>query len=103
MSTVDVSREKLAQDFRTVVADSEELVKATAQETGERIKNVRSRLEHTLQSARTRAVELERQAVERARTAAKATDRYAHEKPWQTAAVAAGVGLLIGLLIGRRL
>lgn len=103
MSTVDLSREKLAQDFRAVVADSEELVKATAQDTGERIKNVRARLEHTLQSARTRAVELERQTVERARAAAQATDRYAHEKPWQTAGIAAGVGLIIGLLIGRRL
>lgn len=103
MSTLPASREKLAQDFRAVVADSEELVRATAQQTGDRIQSVRARLEQTLHSARERAAELEREALERARVAAQATDRYAHEKPWQTAGIAAGVGVLVGLLIGRKL
>jgi ElaB/YqjD/DUF883 family membrane-anchored ribosome-binding protein len=103
MSTVQASRDKLAQDFRVVLADAEELVKATAEETGERVKSVRSRLEQTLQAAQECATDLEREAVERTRLAAQATDRYAHENPWQTVGVAAGLGLLIGLLIGRRL
>lgn len=103
MSTVHASRDKLAQDFRVVIADAEELVKATAEQTGERVKSVRSRLEQTLLDAREGAADFERQAVERARAAAQATDRYAHEKPWQTAGIVAGVALVIGLLIGRRL
>jgi ElaB/YqjD/DUF883 family membrane-anchored ribosome-binding protein len=103
MSTVQASRDKLAQDFRVVLADAEELVKATAEETGERVKSVRSRLEQTLQAAQEYATDLEREAVERTRLAAQATDRYAHENPWQTVGVAAGLGVVIGLLIGRRL
>ncbi len=96
-------RDKLAQDLRVVLADVEELVRATANETGERVKAVRGRLEANLQSAKARVVELEEDTVERARAAAAATDRYAHENPWQTAGIAAGIGLLIGVLIGRKI
>jgi ElaB/YqjD/DUF883 family membrane-anchored ribosome-binding protein len=99
----NVPREKLAEGFRAVLADAEELVKATASETGERVRLVRSRLEHSLQAARERFAELEELALERSRAAARATDRFAHDNPWQTAGVAAGIGLLLGLLIGRKL
>lgn len=104
MDDLDVSpRDKLAKDLRVVLADTEELLKATANETGERVKAVRARLQENLQIAKTRVLELEENAVERAKAAAAATDRYAHENPWQTAALAAGVGLLIGVLIGRKI
>jgi ElaB/YqjD/DUF883 family membrane-anchored ribosome-binding protein len=95
-------RDKLARDLRVVLTDVEELVRATANETGERVKAVRGRLEANLQSAKVRVLELEQSGVERAKSAAAATDRYAHENPWQTAGIAAGIGLLIGLLIGRK-
>ena len=35
--------QKLKQDLHTVVADTEELIKATANQTGERIEKVRAR------------------------------------------------------------
>ena len=37
-----------------------------------------------------------------AKAAAKATDGYVHENPWKSVGIAAGVGLLLGMLIGRR-
>lgn len=97
------SRDKLAQDFRVVLADAEELFKATANETGERVKAARSRLEGNLQVAKSRVRELEESALERARVAAEVTDRFAHDNPWKTAGIGAGIGLLVGLLIGRNL
>jgi ElaB/YqjD/DUF883 family membrane-anchored ribosome-binding protein len=36
------------------------------------------------------------------RQAGHAADDFVHEKPWVSIGVAAGVGLIIGLLIGRR-
>ena len=36
------------------------------------------------------------------KAAARATDEYVHESPWTAIGIAAGAGLLIGLLIGRR-
>jgi ElaB/YqjD/DUF883 family membrane-anchored ribosome-binding protein len=40
--------------------------------------------------------------VDRTREAARATDEFVHDRPWTAVGVAAGVGLIIGLLIGRR-
>jgi ElaB/YqjD/DUF883 family membrane-anchored ribosome-binding protein len=45
---------------------------------------------------------VEELALEKAKAAAAATDEYVHEHPWHAVGVAAGVGLVIGLLIGRR-
>ena len=38
----------------------------------------------------------------RAKAAGRATDAYVHEHPWQSIGVAAGIGLLLGMLIARR-
>ncbi len=100
---VTTPRDRLAQDMRAVLADAEELFKATAAETGERVKAARARLQQNLEAAKAQLLELEQNAVARARAAAVATDRYAHENPWKTAGIAAGAGLLIGVLIGRKI
>ncbi|MDA8383402.1 MAG: DUF883 family protein [Betaproteobacteria bacterium] len=97
-----MTKERLLADFRTVVADAEELLKATAAQTGERISAARSRVEASLQDAREKLADMERGVVDRTREAARATDHYVHEHPWQSVGVAASIGLLLGLLIGRR-
>jgi ElaB/YqjD/DUF883 family membrane-anchored ribosome-binding protein len=87
--------EKVVSDVKVLVADIEELLKATASQSGEKLIAARGRLENALARARdTMTVQ--------ARHAAEATDQYVHEKPWQATGIAAGVGILIGLLIGRR-
>jgi len=94
--------DRLVQDLRTLVADAEDLVKATAAETGERIKNARTRLEGHLRVARARLDEAQLALVEQSKVAAAAGDRFARENPWKVAGIAAGIGLLLGVLIGRR-
>lgn len=94
--------DRLVQDLRTLVADAEDLVKATAAETGERIKNARARLEDNLRVARARLDEAQLALADQSKAAAAATDRFARENPWKVAGIAAGIGLLLGVLIGRR-
>ena len=94
--------EKLSADFRVVVADLEDLVRATAAQGGEKLGDVRARAEVALQKARETAATLEAQATARARQVAAATDQHVRENPWTAIGVAAGIGLAIGLLIGRR-
>lgn len=98
----DVAKERLIKDFKAVIHDAEELLKATADQTGDKIAGVRARAEENINNARRKLDELEDDVAQRARAAYKATDQMVHENPWQTAAVAAGVGLLLGLLLGRR-
>lgn len=100
-NTTPVS-DRLVQDLRVLVADAEELVKATAAETGERIRTTRARLEDHLRHARARLAEAEQALIDKSKIAAAATDKYAHENPWKVAGIAAGLGLLLGLLLGRR-
>jgi ElaB/YqjD/DUF883 family membrane-anchored ribosome-binding protein len=94
--------EKLLQDLQTVVEDAEALLQATATQTGERIDTIRTRARESLKQARTRLVEAEGEAVEQAREVAASADEYVRERPWQAVGVAAGVGLLLGLLLSRR-
>jgi len=98
----DVAKERLIKDFKAVIHDAEELLRATADQTGEKIDKVRARARENINNARHQLDELEDDVAQRARAAYKATDQLVHDNPWQTAAVAAGVGLLLGLLLGRR-
>lgn len=98
----DVTKEQLIQDFKTVVADAEALLKATAGHGGEAAAAARARAEESLASVKARMSEAEAALVARTRAAAKATDEYVHGHPWQAIGIAASVGVVIGLLIGRR-
>lgn len=95
-------KDKLVADLKVVVSDAEELLAATAQSTGEKVAELRERLQENLRNARYRLADAEAAIRERTREVAKATDHYVHEHPWKAIGVAAGVGLLVGLLIGRR-
>ena len=46
--------------------------------------------------------EEERALLEKTKQAARATDDYVHDNPWQAVGVAAAIGLALGVLIGRR-
>jgi len=97
-----VTKEKIVEDLRVVVADAEELLKLTAGQAGDKVAAVRDRVGKSLSDAKTRLGELESQAIEKGKAAARATDRYVHENPWKSIGVAAGVGFVLGLLISRR-
>ena len=101
-TTTQVSKEKLTADFKTVVDDAEELLRATADQAGEKTKELRDRIKQRLQSARSKLAEVETVVAEKTKAAAHATDHYVHENPWRAVGIATGVGLIIGLLIGRR-
>jgi ElaB/YqjD/DUF883 family membrane-anchored ribosome-binding protein len=96
------SRDKMVSDVKVVIDDAQELLKLTAGETSGKLAEVRTRLGARLASAKERLIDVEHAMVEKSKVAAKATDAYVHDHPWQSVGVAAGVGFLIGLLVGRR-
>ncbi|MGV8935476.1 MAG: DUF883 family protein [Gallionellaceae bacterium] len=102
MAKVNVSNQKLMEDLGAVVNDAEELLKATATQTGERITAARARAEETLKSAKVRLADAQEAMLDRAKEAAKEADEYVHDNPWKAAGLAAAVGLLVGALISRR-
>ena len=98
----NVNSEKLMRDMRAVVFDAEDLLKATAAQTGERVEKVRAKTEDSLRAARERLQNAGDNIESRARDAATDLDDQVHLHPWTTAGLAAGIGLLVGILIGRR-
>jgi ElaB/YqjD/DUF883 family membrane-anchored ribosome-binding protein len=98
----EVTKEQLITDFKVVVADAEALLKATANQGGEKLAEVRAKAEESLMVVKARMADAQEALLVKTRAAAKATDVYVHENPWNAVGVAAALGLLIGFLVGRR-
>lgn len=102
MAKQQVSTDKLMKDLRLVMMDAEELLKATAGQAGEKVASARARAEDSIRAAREALAEAGEAAVERGREAAESADEYVHEHPWTAIGIAAGVGLVIGLMLSRK-
>lgn len=98
----EVTTGKLVEDLKVVMQDAEALLKATSAQTGEKLQEVRARAEESLRKAQARLSQMEEEAVKRAREVADVTKEYVRDNPWQSVGIAAGVGLLVGLLLSRR-
>jgi ElaB/YqjD/DUF883 family membrane-anchored ribosome-binding protein len=88
----------LAPRLKDLIADMGELIKSAGSLTVEELGRAKAKLRARIAAAR---VVLEDISA-RARDSARAADRYVRERPWQAVGISAGVGLLIGLLAGRR-
>jgi ElaB/YqjD/DUF883 family membrane-anchored ribosome-binding protein len=84
------------------VNDAEELLKATAHQTGDKITEVRAKAEESLKTAKIRIAEEGKEIIEKAKSAAKSTDEFVHAHPWKAVGVGALAGFVIGILITRR-
>ena len=100
--TVTVARQQVLTDLKAVVADTEELLKATAGAVDERASAARAKVAESLRAAKFKIEELDSEMIDRVKTAAKATDEYVHEHPWGAVGIAAAAGLLVGVLVARR-
>ncbi len=94
----ELSTDRLVKDMKNVVQDAEDLMKATAGEVTDKAKAARERLADALESTRVTCTRLEERAV----AGAKAADRVVREHPYQSIGIAFGVGILIGVLVGKR-
>ena len=96
------SKQKLVSDMKIVVSDAEEILRATAGVAGEKMVDLREQIADRLHDAKMRLADAEAALVDRTKAAARATDDYVNDNPWQAVGIAAGVGLLLGIIIGRR-
>lgn len=99
---IDVTKEKLIADFKVVVSDAEELLRATANQAGEKAVDLRAKIQSRLADAKVRLADAEAAVIDRAKLAGRVADDYVHDNPWRSVGVAAGIGFIVGLLIGRR-
>jgi ElaB/YqjD/DUF883 family membrane-anchored ribosome-binding protein len=96
--TMNQANERLAADVRLLIRDSEEFLKATAGEAGEKVKEVRNRLSKAVESAKATYDKVQDKAVEEV----KAVDEVIRDHPYESIGIALGLGVLIGVFLGRR-
>lgn len=97
-----VQKDKLMSDLRTVISDAEEVLRMTADEAGESAADLRSRVQARMNQAKDELRHLQEAAVAKAKAAGHAADDFVHDNPWKSIGIAAGIGLVVGLLISRR-
>lgn len=89
-------------DMRTLVRDAQDLFREATTATGEKADALRARGLTLLDTALAKAQDVQAAALETGKEMAETADNFVQENPWKAVGIAAGVGLLVGVLIARR-
>ena len=96
----DINKERLLDEFNSVIAETEQLLKSVANAGSDKAGNFKAGIEEGLAAAGERLAQIREESMKQAGAAARATDEYVHDNPWRVIGVAAGVGVLAGLVAG---
>ncbi|MGE7955280.1 DUF883 family protein [Pseudomonas sp. NPDC089530] len=91
-------KDQVFSELQALIEESEKLLKSSASLVGEEGETLRQQAGLKLKQA----LDSVSSVRERSKPVVDATERYIGGHPWQTVAISAGVGLLVGLLLGRR-
>jgi ElaB/YqjD/DUF883 family membrane-anchored ribosome-binding protein len=97
-----IAVDQLVDDLTAVIRDAENLLRATAAQTGDKVQEIRARAEESVRQAKERLAGIEDEALKHARVLAGEADQYVRGNPWQAVGIAAGIGLVLGVLMMRR-
>ncbi|HEY7905104.1 MAG TPA: hypothetical protein VIH36_16760 [Casimicrobiaceae bacterium] len=98
----DDARRELVAECKRLLADTESLLERAKSVSADAYALARDELDRKLATLRVRYDELTDQAAIRAERARVEADRYVRENPWQSVAIAAAVGAVVGVALTRR-
>ncbi|MGE3309396.1 MAG: YqjD family protein [Limisphaerales bacterium] len=98
MKTRYETPDAVVHDINALVEDARALIQATSEVTDDKVAQARHRLEGALSSARSKLGDVQEQAREGLDAAASSVRRH----PYESLAIALGVGAFIGFLATRR-
>lgn len=101
-SNTERAFDDLTDEFRNLVDAMEEVFSAASGDSQEKLAELKGTAQATLKKARAKLGDVEKTAVAKARKLASDSDDYVHDNPWTAIGAGVGVGLLLGLLIGRK-
>jgi ElaB/YqjD/DUF883 family membrane-anchored ribosome-binding protein len=101
-SNVNSAISSTQADVKTLVKDAQALLTAAAALTGEKAEELRTKGMQLLDVAMGKASQVQGQAVVKGKELAHTADVYVKDNPWRTIAAAASVGLLVGVILGRK-
>src|SRR5688572_22071705 len=92
----DGTKEKLFQEFHTVVAETEQLIKTASGVGSDKAEALKASLESEFSAATERLVRIRDDAITQATNVAKSTDAYVHGNPWRSVGIVAKIGRASG-------
>jgi len=101
-TTLNGNMNAVQTDVKTLVKDAQALLSAASALTGEKADEMRARGMQLLDVALGKASQVQGQALVKGKELAHSADVYVRDNPWRTIAAAAGVGLLVGVILGRK-
>ncbi|HLR77766.1 MAG TPA: DUF883 family protein [Burkholderiaceae bacterium] len=96
------AEQEFIETMRESLDNAERLLREAAESSGDKATELRERAMHALERTRDGLHGAQDELLEHSRRAARATDDYIHDNPWQAVAVAGLAGLVIGALMCRR-
>ncbi|WLI09406.1 MULTISPECIES: DUF883 family protein [Pseudomonas] len=97
-ATVDQIKDQAFSELAALIEESDKLLKSSANLVGEEGETLRQQVALKLKQAMDSVTSVR----ERTQPVVDATETYIGGHPWQTVAISAGFGLVVGLLLGRR-
>lgn len=97
----DRAKGRMATDLRTMISDSEDLLKAAASVSGEGFSAARTKFVERLNSAKASLAEASQPVFDRTRETAAVADHFVRGNAWTVIGVAVAAGVLIGLLTAK--
>ena len=94
----DQIKDQAFSELQDLIAESEKLLSDSASLVGEEGETLRAQVSLKLKQALDSVTNVR----ERTKPVVDATESYIGGHPWQTVAISAGFGLVVGLLLGRR-
>ena len=96
------ARGRMAGDFRTMISDSEDLLKAAATVSGDGFTAARTKFEDKVRRAKAALADASQPVFDRTRETAAVADHYVHDNAWTVIGVAIAAGVLLGFLVAKR-
>jgi ElaB/YqjD/DUF883 family membrane-anchored ribosome-binding protein len=94
----DQIKDQVFSELQALIEESEKLLKSSASLVGAEGEGLREQVSLKLKQA----LDSVSNVRERSKPVVDATEIYIGGHPWQTVAISAGFGLVVGLLLGRR-
>lgn len=92
------AKKLVVEELQALASDLKEVMNEEALSNNPKVKALRTQLDEWGEQARYAV----RDATEKTKWAAKVADDYAHEEPWRLIGAGVAVGVVIGILLGRR-
>ena len=96
----EITKERLSEEFQTVVAETEQLLSSIASAGNERAGAFKSNITDGLAAAGERLAKIREQAMAQACASARATDDYVKADPWRAIGIFAGAAAVVGFVAG---